>query len=220
MDIVNHTDHAVLPAVARRWSPHRFLDRAVAEDTLLRCLEAARWASSSYNDQPWFWIVSQKTDKSFPRMLRCLLEPNRTWATSSPVLMLSVLRTNLHHNGQPNPVALHDLGQASAYLSLQACDVGLQVHQMGGINRSATRLAFQIPDGFEPCTITAIGYPDVSELKALSGDEYGRRQIASRRRKDLHTCVFTNQWGEPATFLPDRTNPDAPKINTPSTHQR
>ena len=199
MNIVNETTYPVLSAITGRWSPYRFLDQPVGNHELCCCLEAARWASSSYNDQPWFWVVAKKEEQQrFEVMVRCLLEPNRCWAATAGVLLLSVMRTSLKHNHQPNPVALHDLGQASAHFALQASELGLQVHQMGGINRSFTRHTLAIPEGFEPCTISAIGYPDLGDPQTQKDKEHARRQAASRRRKDLVSCVFGGSWGETA----------------------
>jgi len=198
MSSVNHTDPTVLSTIANRWSPYRYSDRQVEDAALSTCFEAARWAASSYNDQPWYWIVFRKEEQGFESLVRCLMEANQPWAQKSPILILSVLRTSFAHNGQPNRVAAHDLGQATAFLSLQACELGLQVHQMGGINLSAARQSFQIPEGFEPYTAIALGYPREAPAESEQDKLLEKREMASRQRRPLSKTVFINAWGQPS----------------------
>ena len=120
----------LLPAISQLWSPYRFDPRPVESDKLIRCLDAARWAASSYNDQPWHFIVARREDSAaFQTALGCLLEANQAWAHNAGVLMLTVIRTTFRRGGKPNRVALHDLGAAATSLALQATGEGLQVHQ-------------------------------------------------------------------------------------------
>lgn len=200
---VNHPDHPISDVLAERWSPYRFEPREVEEEKLLRCLEAARWSASSFNDQPWSWIVSRRQDtNAFEKMLTCLLEANRGWAQHAGVLMLSVTRSTFRYNGKPNRVALHDLGIASAQLTVQATESGLHVHQMAGVNLSLVRQQYQIPEGHEPQTALAIGYLDQSEPADEEAKELQKRQEGPRERLTLREQVFSGQWGRPATFLP------------------
>ncbi len=202
MPSVNEIGSPILKSIAERWSPYRFSDRTVKDQDLRSCFEAARWAASSYNDQPWFWFVAKREHGSaFDQMHKCLLETNRTWAINSGVLILSVIRTTLEHNGKPNRVALHDLGQAAAHLSLQACSLGMQVHQIGGINLSVARQAFRIPSGYEPCTMAAIGYPETSTPTNEQEVKNDAKQKAGRRRKELDSFVFADAWNQPAEFV-------------------
>src|SRR3954449_10659023 len=96
-------DHPIHELLAKRWSPYAFADRPVSEEDLRSLFEAARWAASSYNEQPWSYIVATKADpEGFERLLSCLVEGNRTWAQAAPVLALGCTRLDFARNGQPN----------------------------------------------------------------------------------------------------------------------
>src|SRR5689334_19809323 len=115
------TDHPVHELIAARWSPYAFADRAVASDDLLALFEAARWAPSSYNEQPWSYLVATRDEpEEFARLLSCLVEGNQAWARAAPVLALGCTSLQFTRNGQPNAAAVHDLGLASAMLVLEA----------------------------------------------------------------------------------------------------
>ena len=188
--------------IVNRWSPYRFEPKPVEDGDLLRCLEAARWAASSFNDQPWSWIVARRQDETeFQKLLECLLEANQQWARSAGALLLTVTRTSFAYNGKPNRVALHDLGQAAAHLALQATQLGLQVHQMAGINLSLARHQYSIPDSHQPQTAIAIGYPDLRPPQDEGSRALNDRQSGPRRRYSLSEQVFSGKWGDPARFL-------------------
>ena len=132
----------------KRWSPVAFSPRAVEAEKLRSVLEAARWAPSSFNEQPWVFLVSTKDDReAYERLQGLLVEGNRVWAQFAPVLMLSVAKLNFALNGKPNRHALHDVGAASAYLTMQATALGLYVHQMAGYDVERARREFSIPAG-------------------------------------------------------------------------
>ena len=199
---VNQPKHPISETLAQRWSPYRFEPRVVEDDKLLRCFEAARWSASSFNDQPWSWIVARRQEvNAFEKMLACLLEANREWAQQAGVLILTVTRSSFQYNGKPNRVALHDLGIASAQLTVQATELGLHVHQMAGVNLSLVRQQYQIPDGHEPQTAIAIGYLDRSEPADDVAKRLEERQSGPRTRKPLSEQVFDEKWGQPAGFL-------------------
>src|SRR5207247_9166076 len=118
----------------RRWSPRAFSDRRVEPDKLRSLGEAARWSPSSYNEQPWSFIVGTKEDEAeYARLLSCLVEGNIEWAQHAPVLMVSVARLSFEEDGKPNRHAFHDVGQAVANLIVQATALGLVVHQLAGM---------------------------------------------------------------------------------------
>mgnify|MGYP001815251928 FL=1 len=199
---VNPVEQPVLDAIANRWSPYRFEAKEVEDEKLLCLLEAARWAASSFNDQPWSWIIARRQDHDdFQRMLGCLMEANRAWASQAGALIVTVIRNSFEYNGKPNRVALHDVGQAAAHLALQAASIGLQVHQMAGVNLSAIRQEYAVPEGYSPQTAIAIGYPDTSEPVTDPGRELQKREEGSRRRKPLRDQVFARSWGSPAEFV-------------------
>src|SRR6185503_3138679 len=144
-------NHPILPVIAERWSPYAFDPRPVEREKLLSCLEAARWAPSSYNEQPWTFILAERTDQAaFAQALDCLVEGNRGWAKNVGVLMLTVVARNFTKNGKPNKAAEHDLGLAAGNMVLQATALGLQGHQMIGIEPAKVRAAYKVPEGFDP----------------------------------------------------------------------
>src|SRR5271166_6024561 len=115
------TDHPVQELIAARWSPYAFADRPVAKEDLRSLFEAARWAPSSYNEQPWSYVVATRDDaEGFGRLLSCLVEGNQAWAKGAPVLALGCTSLLFARDGKPNAAALHDLGLASANLCLEA----------------------------------------------------------------------------------------------------
>lgn len=199
-EINGDTPSGIIEPIANRFSPYRYHPTGVELDKLKRCLEAASWAASSYNEQPWIFIVARRENQSeFARALDCLVEPNRVWAQHAGVLILTAIRTTFQSNGKPNRVALHDLGGAAATLAIQATAEGLQAHQMGGVNLSQIKASFSIPEGFEPQTAIALGYANSDP--APPNDVLAAREAAPRQRKPLEQFVFGSKWGESADWL-------------------
>jgi len=192
-------DHPIHELIARRWSPYAFADRPVAVDDLRSLFEAARWAASSYNEQPWRYIVATKADPpEFDRVLSCLVEGNQAWAKAAPVLALGCVSLRFALNNKPNAAAVHDLGIASATLTLEATARGLFVHQMIGIVPEKARETYRIPEEYQPLTGLAIGYPaDPQEAP----EKYRERDLAPRTRKPLAEFVFGGAWGKTAGLL-------------------
>jgi nitroreductase len=188
-------DHPILEAIRLRWSPRAFADKPVANDVLASLFEAARWAPSSYNAQPWSYIVATRDEKgAYARLLNCLVAFNQVWAKTAPVLFLSVARMSFPHDDQPNRHAFHDVGMATLSLALEAIRHGLYVHQMAGFDATKARQAFAIPDGYEPVAAVALGYPgDPSTLDA----KLRERELAARERRPFSAFVFGGRWGEP-----------------------
>ena len=199
---INPVDRPVNDAIASRWSPYLFQPQEIEEDKLITCLEAARWAASSFNDQPWFLIVARRQDPAaFEKMVSCLLEANQGWAQHAGALILTAIRPTFAYNGKPNRVALHDLGQAACQLSLQATQVGLQVHQTAGVNLSRVRQEYSLPSDIEPQTAIAIGYPNTGEPIDDTQKQMRERELGARKRRPLSEQVFENGWGQAASFL-------------------
>jgi nitroreductase len=200
MDKPAPADHPIHDLIRRRWSPRAFAPRPVEPDKLLRLLEAARWAPSSYNEQPWAYLVASSAGPAaFAKMLDCLVEGNRAWAKAAPVLMVSVAHRTLTRNGNPNPHAWHDVGLASAMLTLQATADGLAVHQMAGILPDRVRETYGVPADWDPVAGLAVGYPgDPDSLP----DPLRQRELAPRTRKPLAEFIFADAWGHPAAVLP------------------
>jgi|HubBroStandDraft_6_1064221.scaffolds.fasta_scaffold583054_2 nitroreductase len=189
-------DHPIHELLAKRWSPCAFADRPVPVEDLRSLFEAARWAASSYNEQPWRYIVATKeSPEEFERLLSCLVEGNQAWAKGAPVLALGCAALKFAHNNKPNAAALHDLGQASAALSVEATARGLFVHQMAGILPDKARQLYQIPVDSQALTGLAIGY--LGSPDALP-EAYRKRDLSPRQRKPLAEFIFGGQWGTTA----------------------
>jgi nitroreductase len=186
-------DHPIHELLARRWSPYAFADKSVSDDDLRSLFEAVRWSASSYNEQPWRYILATKADAAeFERLLSCLVEPNQAWAKAAPVLALGCTSLNFAKNNKPNAAAVHDLGLASASLTFEATARGLFVHQMIGILPDKARELYKIPDDVQPLTGLAIGY--AADAGALP-EKLRERDLASRTRKPLGEIVFGGTWG-------------------------
>ncbi len=189
--------------IRHRWSPRAFEDRPVEPEKLRSLFEAARWAASSYNGQPWSFIVGTKDDpKSYNLVLDSLVEFNQGWAKAAPVLVLSVAKQTFDHNGEPNKHAWHDVGQAAATLAIQAEALGLQAHQMAGLIPDKARANFGIPEGYDVVAAIAIGYP--GEASSLP-EGIRKGEVAPRQRKPLESFVFSGKWGNPVpSVLPKK----------------
>jgi nitroreductase len=191
-------DYPILPVMAERWSPYVFEPRPVPRDKLLSCLEAARWAPSSYNEQPWTFILAERTDETeFARALDCLVEGNRVWAKNAGVLLLTVVSRLFVKNGKPNRACEHDIGLAAGNLVLQATALRLATHQMIGVEPAKVRAAYGVPDTHEPLTAIAIGY---AATKPDANDPLAQRDLAPRTRKPLSQIVVSGGWGKPANL--------------------
>jgi nitroreductase len=192
-------DHPIHELLARRWSPYAFADRPVADDDLRSIFEAARWAASSYNEQPWRYILATKANRAqFERLLSCLVEGNQAWAKAAPVLAIGCTSLNFALNNKPNAAAIHDLGLASASLTFEATARGLFVHQMIGIVPDRVRELYRVPDGVQPLTGLAIGYAaDPSTLP----EKLRERDLAPRTRKRLAEFVFEGDWGSQSSVV-------------------
>jgi len=183
----------ILNLLAERRSPYGFSMRRVEAEKLRRLFQAARWAPSSYNEQPWSFLVATRDNpEDYDRLLNTLVEFNRQWAGQAPVLALGVAKLAFDRDGRTNRHAWYDLGQAVADLTVQATAEGLSVHQMAGFDAEKARQEFQIPAGYEPVVVMAIGYPDDSEVS-----ESGR----PRSRKPLKEFVFGGSWGQTSTLV-------------------
>jgi nitroreductase len=191
--------HPIHELLVRRWSPYAFSDRPVSDDDLRALFEAARWAASSYNEQPWRYIVATKADPAaFDRLLSCLVEGNQAWAKAAPVLALGCTSLRFALNDKPNAAAVHDLGLASASLTFEATARGLYVHQMIGILPDRARELYRIPEGIQPLTGIAIGY--AADPNTLP-EKLRERDLAPRKRKPLAEFVFAGEWGSASDLV-------------------
>jgi nitroreductase len=192
-------DHPIDDRLVKRWSPYVFDARVVEKDDLRSLFEAARWAASSYNEQPWTYIVATKDEpEEFAKVLSCLVEANQAWAKEAPVIGLGIVSRNFTRNGKPNKAAIHDLGAASASLTFEATARGLFVHQMIGIEPDRAREVFAIPEGHEAYTGLAIGYAGDPEK---APEKLRERDTAARDRRPLAQFVFTGKWGDASPIV-------------------
>jgi len=181
------------PTIANRRSPRAFDPiRDVSDNTINQLLEAARWAPSSSNSQPWRFLVGKKGNETHQKIAETLSDGNRIWAENAPLLILAV--TQEEGERGPQRYAWHDLGLATAQMIVQASAMELYAHVMAGFSKEQARAAFDIPAEFAPLTVIAIGYlGDISNLP----EKLQERETAPRIRKPLEEIAFQGSWGEP-----------------------
>jgi nitroreductase len=193
------TRYPIHDLLRRRWSPRAFDERPVETEKLQSLFEAARWAPSSNNEQPWRFVVATKDNQmAYDRLLACLVEGNRKWAFRAPVLILSVASLNFEDDAKPNRHAFHDTGMAVENLVLQATALGLIVHQMAGFDVEKSRTDLKIPSGYEPVAMIAVGYPGDS---AVLPDYLRERELKPRDRQPTGDFVFSEQWGQTSPLV-------------------
>ena len=157
-------EQELLDVIHKRRSRRAYLNKPVDQKTIDSLFEAARWAPSANNEQPWVYLYATKDQTElWNKLFETLNDSNKVWAENAPLLVLSVIRKNFLGNDQPNNSAKYDLGAANAFLSLQSTHVGLNVHQLGGFNRQRAAENMLIPSTHEPVIIMAIGYPGAAE---------------------------------------------------------
>lgn len=173
-------DYPVLDIISARRSKRAYSDAPVSSAIIQSLFEAARWAPSSMNEQPWVYVYATPDQPELrDKILESLNESNKIWARFAPLLVVSLARKTLIRNGAPNGSARYDVGAANALLSLQATHHGLNVHQMGGYNKQTLIENLNIPESHEPLVIMAIGYP--GDADALP-DQLKAREVAPRER--------------------------------------
>jgi nitroreductase len=184
----------VLPVILERWSPRAFTDRDVSQADLKKIFEAARWAPSSFNEQPWRFIVGRRNSETYKKIAATLVPANQAWAQNAPVLVLSVAKTRFSHNDSPNGYGVHDLGAADGFITLQAASMGIATHQMAGFDQAKAREVFEIPEVYAIGSVMALGYQgDPSTL----GEHYQGQEQSPRSRKPLSEIVLSG-WDQPA----------------------
>lgn len=189
------TTYPIDDILASRWSPRAFADRAIPPDVLGSLFEAARWAPSSRNLQPWRFVIAarHRDNDGFARILSTLVGANKSWAKNASVLLVAVTEPNPEATPGPNTYAYYDVGQAMAHLTVQATACGLYLHQMGGFRKEMASELLEIPDNFEPVVSAAIGY--LAEPSTLS-QTMQKREVAPRSRNPLAEQVFSAKWGK------------------------
>jgi nitroreductase len=199
MDRLIDSHHPIHDVIRRRWSPRAFdANRAVEPAKLRSCFEAARWAPSSNNEQPWAFIVATKDrPDEFARSLSCLVERNQSWARHAPVLIIGVASLTFSRNGKRNTHALYDLGAAVAFLTIEATAQGLSLHQMAGFLPDKARETYSIPESFEPVVEIALGYRAEPDLLP---EDLRQRELTPATRKPITDFVFEGRWSQIAEW--------------------
>jgi nitroreductase len=185
---------ALHPVLAHRRSTIAFSSRPVEKEKLHTILEAGRWSPSSYNEQPWrFIITTQDEPEKFAAVLGSLVESNRAWAKNAYALLAIITKTESNITHLPNPYAWHDAGAALGHMMVQATALGVFTHAMGGFTTATAKRVMNIPQGYEPVTMMALGYAgDASDLPTALQE----REKAPRKRLALKEIVFNGTWGE------------------------
>ncbi|MFL6447655.1 MAG: nitroreductase family protein [Bryobacteraceae bacterium] len=198
LDRIKHgtTDLRVEDLILRRWSPRAFDARTVSDSDLTTVFTAASWAASSYNEQPWRFLVGRKSEETWTKIFNALTPANQSWTKGAPVLYVASAKKTFSHTGAPNRVAVHDVGAACATLSLQATALGLHTHGMAGFDPQALRDSFSIPSDYDPISCWALGY--LGEPETLP-ENYRNMESQPRTRNPLNTFVFT-QWEQAANL--------------------
>ena len=186
----------VIDIIKDRWSPVSFSSRPVEEYKLESILEAAGYAPSSMNEQPWLFIlITRDEPEKFNSVIDILADGNQIWAKNAWALIVSLARTNHQYKGRPNRYSFHDTGMAVANMLLQASSMGIYFHQMGGFSIEKTKQYFQLSEGIEPVAIMAVGYP--GDGTGLS-EELAKRDSTRTPRKKISEYVFRNTLDNPA----------------------
>ncbi|WP_042366325.1 nitroreductase family protein [Streptacidiphilus neutrinimicus] len=191
----------VHPLLAERWSPRSFdPEHVLSEAELASLVEAARWAPSARNRQPWRFLAGQRGSEAFRKIFASLMDANQLWAGRSSLLVVAVAAER-DAEGQSLTGSGYDTGLAVAQLSVQAHALGLHAHQMGGFHADRIREAFAIPEGHIPVSVTAVGQVAPAELLPQPLRD---RELASRERRPREETFFSTTWGQPL-LLPVQT---------------
>ncbi|MDE5417173.1 nitroreductase family protein [Labilibaculum sp. DW002] len=175
-----------------RWSPRAFSDQEIEEEKVVKLFEAASYAPSCFNEQPWRFIYATKEyAERYEQLLSCLVEFNQMWVKTAPMIILTLVSKKFAQNGKVNHHAAHDLGLAIGNMSAQATSMDLYMHQMAGFSVEKAREMFEIPDDFDVLTMIAVGYignPDVlpENIREMESNK--------RERKPLNKILFDGDW--------------------------
>lgn len=184
-------EHEVAKLIRDRRSRRAYDSRPVEDEKIRSLFEAARWAPSSSNEQPWKYVYATHQQPLWQQLFDCLFDGNKLWAKDAPVLILSLARRHFVRNQQPNGYATYDLGAANAFMSLEAVDLGLQLRQMGGYDHARVRAELNIPDDYVLGAMIAVGYP--GDLNSLP-DFLREREISQRERTVQQEFVMNEKF--------------------------
>jgi nitroreductase len=187
--------YSIHPLLKKRWSPRAFASRPVEEEKIHLLFEAARWAASAMNEQPWRFIYAVREDRGrYNQLLECLNDRNKIWAKSAPMLILTMVKTHFEKNNKPNRWAFHDLGLAIGNLTTQASALDLYVHNMAGFSIEKATELFSLPADLEPVTMIAVGY--IGDHSLLPED-FRKSETEPQKRKPPEELILTSGRPEP-----------------------
>lgn len=190
-------DHPIHELTRQRWSPRAFTDKPVEVSLICSLVESARWSPSAMNEQPWRFFIGIKGDTTWEHIYETLIGWNQQWAKHAPVLLVAVGKTAYETTGKDNYWWAYDTGQAMAQLTLEATHLNLSVHQMGGFDQKKIIHLLNIPEGYNPLVVAAIGYPGNPETLP---EELRKREFAPRERKSISQFVYQGTFGNTAAF--------------------
>jgi nitroreductase len=179
----------LLESISKRHSPRSFDIQNVEKEKIELLIEAARWAPSAFNNQPWRFFVAekQKNIEFYNNTLNCLVDFNRNWAQTAPVLILSVVKTTYDHNNEVNKYAFHDIGLAMGNMMNQATELNLFMHQMAGVKFDKMKELLNLPEYMEPVSIIALGY--IGKIEDLPTDIQKVESEKIRVRKPIEEIL-------------------------------
>jgi nitroreductase len=186
------TDYPISEIIAKRWSARAFSTRPVENTKLLSILEAARWAPSSRNEQPWRYIVFTTDNPQMLKKAQSVLKEINDYAKRAPILICAIAKKTYSENGNPNRLHFHDLGAANENMFLEAFNQGLIMHEMGGFDVQKAREVFNVPEDYEVGIMIAIGYQDAYHVLP---DRLRHKAFTPRVRKPLSEIVFIEGIG-------------------------
>ncbi|MGN6493369.1 MAG: nitroreductase family protein [Agriterribacter sp.] len=181
------SETSVIDIIKERRSIRAFSGKAIEPEKVLALFEAARWAPSAMNEQPWMYVYAQNNQQLHSSIGETLYPGNQSWAAKAPLLIVSIMRENFINSGSYNGSALHDTGMANYALSLEATSLGLYTHMMGGFNQAALKKELNLSEGLRPVVVMAVGYAgDPDELP----ESLKQRELAVRARKPVSEFTF------------------------------
>ncbi len=187
-----NTNFPINELIKNRWSPRAFSFHKIPQDVILTLFEAAIWSPSSRNEQPWRFIYGVKDEgPNYKKIYDCLVHWNQQWAKSAPLLVMAVTKRNSEYHNEENAFAFYDLGQAVANLTIQATDMDLFCHQMGGFDKEKAKDTFNIPANYSAVTVIAIGYYGDSEKLP---DDMKELEIKARSRFNIDRIAFNGDF--------------------------
>jgi nitroreductase len=188
------SQYDINPLLLHRWSPRAMSGEEILDTELMRLFEAARWAPSSYNGQPWRFIYAKRNSEPWDKLFSLMVDFNKSWAKNAAVLVVVVSRKNFEHDGKPSVTHQFDAGAAWENLALQGETQGLVTHGMQGFDYEKARRDLSIPDTFDVLAMVAIGKPAPKEI--LPTDVQQREQASDR--KPLSEIIMEGQFREPS----------------------